>query len=82
VPQPAWTEQRAEIVDDGMHFSPWNGIVEHQPLGSIMRLRKLAYQRSTAFRSQRNRTPVTEPLTCPFAHGAAGSASSETYTSR
>jgi hypothetical protein len=68
-PQAAWNEQRAEIVDDGMHFSPWNGIVAHQPLGSIMRLRKLAYQRSTAFRSQRNRTPVTEPVTCPFGHG-------------
>lgn len=65
-PQAAWNERRAKIVDDGMHFSPWNGIVEHQPLGSIMRLRKLAYQRSTAFRSQRNRTPVSEPLTCPI----------------
>lgn len=69
-PQAAWNQQRAQIVDDGMHFSPWNGIVEHQPLGSIMRLRKLAYQRSTSFRSQRNRTPVTEPLTCPFGHGS------------
>lgn len=67
-PQSVWTVQRAEIVDDGMHFSPWNGIIEHQPLGSIMRLRKLAYERSAAFRSQRNRTPVTEPLTCPFCH--------------
>lgn len=71
VPQAAWNEQRAQVVDDGMHFSPWNGVIEHQPLGSIMRLRKLAYQRSTAFRSQRNRTPVTEPVTCPFCHEAA-----------
>jgi hypothetical protein len=70
-PQPAWTEERSEAVDDGMHFSPWNGIAAHQPLGSIMRLRKLAYQRSAAFRSQRNETPVTEPLACPFGHGAA-----------
>ena len=68
-PQTAWTQDRSQAVDDGMHFSPWNGIAAHQPLGSIMRLRKLAYQRSTAFRSQRNETPVTEPLTCPFGHG-------------
>lgn len=67
-PQTAWNEQRSKTVDDGMHFSPWNGIVEHQPLGSIMRLRKLAYHRSAAFRSQRNRTSVTEPITCPFGH--------------
>jgi hypothetical protein len=73
-PQTAWTEDRAKAVDDGMHFSPWNGIAAHQPLGSIMRLRKLAYQRSAAFRSQRNETPVTEPLTCPFGHGAQDAA--------
>ncbi|MGE7368549.1 catalase family protein [Neorhizobium sp. NPDC001467] len=70
--QPAWNEQRADTVDDGMHFSPWNGLAAHQPLGSIMRLRKLAYERSAAFRSQRNQIPVTEPLTCPFGHGAPG----------
>lgn len=67
-PQSAWSEDRAEDVDDGMHFSPWNGIAAHQPLGSIMRLRKLAYARSAAFRSQRNKIPVTEPMVCPFAH--------------
>ena len=70
-PQSAWTDERSEAVDDGMHFSPWNGIADHQPLGSIMRLRKLAYQRSAAFRSQRNQTPVTEPLQCPFGHRVA-----------
>ncbi|MGJ7043516.1 hypothetical protein J2Y63_006800 [Shinella sp. BE166] len=67
-PQPAWSEERAERADDGLHFSPWNGIEAHRPLGSIMRLRKLAYEKSAAFRSQRNAIPVTEPLHCPFAH--------------
>jgi hypothetical protein len=70
-PQAAWNDQRSETVDDGMHFSPWNGIVAHQPLGSIMRLRKLAYHRSAAFRSQRNRIQVTEPLTCPLGYRTA-----------
>jgi len=68
-PQSAWSDLRAETIDDGMHFSPWNGIAAHQPLGSIMRLRKLAYERSAAFRSQRNEIPVTEPMVCPFSHG-------------
>lgn len=49
-----------------MRFDPWNGVEAHQPLGSIMRLRKLAYEKSAAFRSQRNATPVTEPLSSPF----------------
>lgn len=67
-PQESWSEQRAQVVDDGMKFSPWNGIREHQPLGEIMRMRKLAYERSAAFRSERNPVPVTEPRTCPFHH--------------
>ncbi|MCO5730921.1 catalase family protein [Rhizobium sp. SSA_523] len=71
-PQTAWSAARSEQVDDGMKFSPWNGIAAHQPLGQIMRLRKLAYERSAAFRSERNAVPVTEPLRCPFAHGQAG----------
>lgn len=65
-PQQAWNEERSNTVDDGMRFDPWNGVEAHQPLGSIMRLRKLAYEKSAAFRSQRNATPVTEPLSCPF----------------
>lgn len=68
-PQTAWSESRAETIDDGMHFSPWNGIKAHQPLGAIMRLRKLAYEKSAAFRSQRNATPVIEPRLCPLSHG-------------
>ncbi|WP_411035997.1 catalase family protein [Shinella sp. BYT-45] len=71
-PQPAWTEARSQAVDDGMHFSPWNGIEAHKPLGAIMRLRKLAYEKSAAFRSQRNATSVVEPLSCPFAESGAG----------
>lgn len=65
-PQPAWNEDRVQTVDDGMKFSPWNGVLAHRPLGSIMRLRKLAYEKSAAFRSQRNATAVTESARCPF----------------
>ncbi|HEX2146914.1 MAG TPA: catalase family protein [Pseudorhizobium sp.] len=70
-PQQAWSEELSRQVDDGMHFSPWNGLAAHQPLGSIMRLRKLSYERSAAFRSERNPTSVKEPLACPFGHGAS-----------
>ena len=70
-PPEAWSEELSRLVDDGMHFSPWNGLAAHQPLGQIMRLRKLSYERSAAFRSERNETPVREPLRCPFGHGIA-----------
>jgi hypothetical protein len=66
-PQPAWNNARSLAIDDGMSFRPWNGLRDHQPLGSIMRMRKLAYEKSAMFRSERNLTPVLDPAGCPFA---------------
>ncbi len=60
-PQSSWSEERDRKINDGLSFRPWNGLAAHRPLGSIMRMRKLAYARSAAFRSERNPTPVTEP---------------------
>lgn len=60
--QDAWNEERAMAVDDGMGFSPWHGIIDHWPLGSLMRMRQRAYQNSQAFRSTHNRCPINEPL--------------------
>lgn len=77
-PQTAWSEERSRKVDDGLKFAPWNGLAAHQPLGQIMRLRKLAYARSAAFRSERNPTAVTEPITCPFATTTPASVVEET----
>ena len=59
--QPAWSEERAVQADDGLSFSPWQGIVDHQPLGSINRARKDAYAMSAAFRGSRNGCPIHEP---------------------
>lgn len=59
--QVAWSEGRSKAIDDGMSFSPWHGVVAHRPLGSIMRLRKAAYEMSAQFRAEHNRLAVTEP---------------------
>ena len=61
--QVAWSEARSRAVDDGMAFNPWHGLVAHQPLGSIMRVRRAAYEASSAFRAQRNGSPLSEPHT-------------------
>ena len=60
-PQPAWSEARARQADDGLSFSPWHGITDHQPLGSINRARKNAYAMSAGFRAEHNRCPMHEP---------------------
>ncbi|RZI59573.1 MAG: catalase [Rubrivivax sp.] len=60
-PQSAWTEARAAAVDDGMMFSPWHGLQAHQPLGGVMRSRKLVYEKSAEFRAARLGRPMEEP---------------------
>jgi hypothetical protein len=59
--QPAWNEARSVAVDDGMSFSPWHGIADHRPLGSVMRARKAAYAASVRFRAEHTGHPITEP---------------------
>ena len=44
-----------------MSFSPWHGIVAHRPIGSIMRVRKMAYEMSAHFRAERNGKEMLEP---------------------
>ncbi len=60
-PQDTWSAARVATVDDGVAFSPWNGLAAHRPLGSIMRARQAAYLRSAAFRGERNGVAVGQP---------------------
>ncbi len=64
--QPAWSEQRASQADDGLAFSPWHGLLAHQPLGSVNRVRRPAYAAMSAFRAEHNGQPNPEP------HAAVG----------
>jgi hypothetical protein len=63
--QSAWNESRARAVDEGIAFSPWHGIEEHRPLGSVMRARKAAYEASVRFRAEHNAQPIREPESSP-----------------
>ncbi len=49
--QLAWSEARSSVLDEGTSFSPWHGIEDHRPLGSVMRARKAAYEASVKFRA-------------------------------
>jgi hypothetical protein len=60
-PQTSWDEAKATRINDSLVFSPWHGIVEHQPLGSIMRVRKAVYEASAQFRLSHNGCPMHEP---------------------
>lgn len=61
-PQDAYSPDRRVYGDDVLSFNPWHGIREHQPLGSIMRIRIAAYERSTQRRHELNAQPRIEPI--------------------
>lgn len=63
--QSAWNKGRSRVLDDGIAFSPWHGIDDHRPLGSVMRARKAAYEASARFRSQHNAQSIQEPASAP-----------------
>jgi hypothetical protein len=57
--QAANSQARRAYVDDVLSFTPWRCLADHQPLGSIMRLRKDAYRTSSVFRHENK--PMAEP---------------------
>jgi hypothetical protein len=59
--QDAYSPARRVYADDRLSFSPWHCTAEHRPLGSIMRVRKRAYEISTRFRHEMNMQPPIEP---------------------
>ncbi len=61
--QDAWDPSRQPRIDDALSFSPWHGLAAHQPLGSIMRVRKAVYEASAGFRLVHNGCPLAEPTT-------------------
>jgi hypothetical protein len=59
--QTGWSVERSKAIDDEMAFNPWHGIAAHRPIGSIMRVRKMAYAMSAHFRADHNHAPILEP---------------------
>ena len=60
-PQDPYSPARRVYADDVLSFNPWHGLVEHQPLGSIQRVRRPVYDDSSDDRHERNASPRTEP---------------------
>ena len=60
-PQNAWPVGGPTSFDETLSFSPWNGLAAHRPLGSVNRVRQVAYPSSADARSARSRCPIREP---------------------
>jgi hypothetical protein len=59
--QAAYSPERSVYANDVLSFNAWRCLAAHQPLGSIMRLRKSVYQASDTFRHKMNAEPIEEP---------------------
>jgi len=59
--QNADSAARRAYADDVLSFNPWHGLAAHRPLGSIMRVRRKAYESSSEFRHAKNGAPRVEP---------------------
>lgn len=60
-PQDSYSPERRVYADDDLSFNPWHCLIEHQPLGSIQRVRKPVYDDSSADRHRLNARPRREP---------------------
>ena len=58
--QLGWERGLSEQQEQAVSFSPWHGLVAHQPIGGVNRARKPTYEMSTQFRGQHNGCPVHE----------------------
>lgn len=61
--QNAYSNERRVYGDDILSFNPWHALPEHQPLGSIQRVRKPVYDESADYRHQMNVRKRIEPTT-------------------
>lgn len=58
--QASWNEATSPAEENALAFSPWHGLAEHRPLGSIMRVRRRAYAAGAQFRQAFN-AAVADP---------------------
>ena len=59
--QESYSDARQVFVDEQLSFTPWHALASHQPLGGIMRSRKIAYEAAQEYRAQRNMRTHVEP---------------------
>ncbi len=68
-PQMSLGTDLAGLTDEQSYFSPWHGLAAHQPLGSVNRARRQAYERSADFRAQFNGCPMHDAISLEQARG-------------
>jgi hypothetical protein len=60
-PKQNFESNERKLLCEDMLFNVWQGVVDHQPIGNIMRSRKIGYEASSAHRHTANGRPLREP---------------------
>lgn len=60
-PQDSYSPERRVFADDVLSFNPWHCLADHQPLGSIQRVRRPVYDDSSQDRHHLNAIDRHEP---------------------
>lgn len=61
LPHVSYPTTYVRFADDVLSYNPFHCLPEHQPLGSINRMRLNAYASSTNYRHATNAQPKVEP---------------------
>lgn len=61
IPSQTFDTIEKDDVCENMSYNPWRGLAAHKPLGAINRMRKVIYERLSAFRRTANGASVEEP---------------------
>lgn len=56
--QVSWDDERSRVWEQELSFSPWHGLVDHRPLGNVMRARRAAYPYAAQLRARLNGCPM------------------------
>lgn len=61
IPQQVFDSQPQMEYCEGLSFTPWHSLPQHQPIGGVNRVRKTVYERISTLRHAANAVPRREP---------------------
>lgn len=61
IPSQVFDTEARKRLDEGLSFTPWHTLPEHQPLGSVNLARKKVYQETTRYRREHIQQRLREP---------------------
>jgi hypothetical protein len=61
IPQQAFDSAPQMEYCEGLSFTPWHSLPQHQPIGGVNRIRKTVYERISTLRHEANGVPRREP---------------------